>query len=264
MNNPLCYLRCHWRHLERYYVSGDWKKSLDIDKISHKWQDSLCSKDINIFAIKSPRSGFLVRFRCRRHRCRLHRRYHNAFCFSRRNRLSLNLNIWGGEGIRLGHCTGWPIWDLHPRSHIWHWLTSSCVDKVKTTHSQQNFVTISPGNTENLNECRKNSIGTPFWKFALHNSYVVFFYSRSNTTGHILRMISQLCNLQFDPTTDLDLAFTKVRFWNSCFSATLGLTVLKNKKQSIWILGRLYDLAVWPYQWHCPWSSSDSTISGLL
>ena len=65
--------------------------------------------------IKSPQSGVTLCFQF------VFRRRHNNFCFSCQNRLSQTLDIWDKENIGLPKCTGWPFYDLDPRSRLWHW-----------------------------------------------------------------------------------------------------------------------------------------------
>ena len=75
---------------------------------------------------------FSVCFRCvrRRRNRRVHRS--NNFCLSHQNRL----DIGHKEYMDLGKCTGWSVYDIHPRSRLWHRLAKfACLcDKMRTTH----------------------------------------------------------------------------------------------------------------------------------
>ena len=77
----------------------------------------------------------------------------------------------------------------------------------------------------------------------------------------------QYVALTFDLTHDLDLGYFNVKFRNSSISGIVGLIDVKWKRGELFcnlILGRLYDLALWPHPW--PWprveiSRSESEIA---
>ena len=67
---------------------------------------------------------------------------------------------------------------------------------------------------------------------------------------------------------DLDFVSFKVKYWNSCISAILGLIDMElNWNTCIWVPGRLWGLARWPYPWPWPWivmvKAQNSFISGM-
>ena len=57
------------------------------------------------------------------------------FCLPLENRLC---HIWDKEYIGLRKCTGWPFYDLDPRSQLWHRLTKICFSARKNkNHSSK-------------------------------------------------------------------------------------------------------------------------------
>ena len=73
--------------------------------------------------------------------------------------------------------------------------------------------------------------------------------------------------LSFDLTHDLDLGCFKVKIRNNSITGIVGLIDEMKRKWVNMILGRLYDLALWPHPWPWPWSFKvrvwNSFISGM-
>ena len=139
----------------------------------------------------------------------------------------------------LGKCTGWPFYDLDPRSVLWHRLAKICClrDKLKTT---RRIIT-------------------------KHSS--------------VIALVVVITWLDFGEVLweTLILANCLKKFWCVFQGQTLFWSYLRNgwsdwcetiRKCISWMLGTICDLDLWPHSWPWPWMFQvkfrNSPISGIV
>ena len=154
----------------------------------------------------------------------------------------------------LGKCTGWPFHDLDPRSGLWHRLPKHCLSVRWSRYSHGYY----------LIRFWRSSVGNfYFGKFSLKNR--LCFFKVKHTFGHISGMVRPIdvkrkgnasvgyVTLTFDITHDLNLDVARSNFEIAPRNCWSDWCEMKRKWVNM-ILGRLYDLALWPYPWPWPWN----------